>query len=346
MSGNGAVKGWLASLVLTMTVGCTSGTQLNRVQVYILASPTTYSMAQVVSERLITSNASSVAKISETNLSEGIKLFCESTGDGNPNVLMTSQLIEKADRDVCRSNGIENVLELKIGYEGIAITSAIDAPGIAFSRNGLFLAVAGDKARESEGEKNGKRYIQWSDVNRELPPIPIQMMAPGKLSGTWSMFVELAMEVGCESIPWIAKLKNADPSLYDTTCNSTRDDGVLMEMDEYTMSIIETLESNSMTFAILDYSFLERYADRLMGSRVDGVFPTSETIASGEYPLARAIYLYVKSDELKSESKLKAYLNELVSDLAMGKDGYLKEYGLVPVSQDQRKKAEELIQSM
>ena len=325
--------GWLVCLVIT--IGCTTTRNRDLDRVHILASPTIYRMAEAAVGRLATNSALSAAMINVTTLDDGIRAFCEGTGDGYPDVLITSQLIEQSDREVCQSNGIQSILELKIGYEGIVFASAVDAPGVSLSQTDIFLALARDVPGERKGELTRNPNLRWSDVNPELPPMSIEIIGPKQDSESWNIFIATAMESGCSSISWIAMLKRSDPRLFDTICKSVRDDRVVVDTGENRMSAMEKLESNSMAFGILEYNFLEQYSDRLKGSRVDGVFPTSQSISNGDYPLSRAIYFYAKSHDPDLESSRDEYIRELTNEWTSGEQGYLEEYGLIPIVQDE-----------
>jgi len=199
----------------------------------------------------------------------------------------------------------------------------------------VFLALAKD-VPDGNGGLTPNPYKTWNDVNSDLPNLKIEVMGPPPTSGTRDAFVELAMEGGCKSFDWIKAMKKTDKSAYKSMCHTIREDDAFVEAGENDNLIVQKLNANPDAFGIFGFSFLEQNADSVQGSLIDGKTPSFENISSGDYPVSRSLYFYVKKSNIGQVPGIKEYLDEFMSDRASGADGYLSEKGLIPMNDAER----------
>ena len=181
-------------------------------------------------------------------------------------------------------------------------------------------------------------YKTWKDVNPSLPAIRIEVLGPPPTSGTRDAFVELAMEGGAKNFAWIKAMKKKDKKHYKAICHTIREDGAYIEAGENDNLIVQKLEANPDAVGIFGFSFLDQNTDKIHGSVVDGMAPTFEAIASGDYPVSRPLFFYVKKAHVDKIPGIRQYLREFTSDKAWGPDGYLGEKGMIPMPDDEREK--------
>src|SRR5690606_12544140 len=173
-------------------------------------------------------------------------------------------------------------------------------------------------------------YRTWKDVNKALPAVKIEVLGPPPTSGTRDSFAELYLETGCRTFAWLDALRSQDEARFKRACSTLREDGAYIEAGENDNLIVQHLTANPSALGIFGYSFLEENLDKLRGALIDGVTPTFETVASGEYPAARPLFVYVKKAHVGVIPGLPEFLAEYTSDKAIGEEGYLADKGLVP----------------
>ena len=198
----------------------------------------------------------------------------------------------------------------------------------------IFMALA--KEVEVEGEVVANPYANWNETDANLPDIRIEVLGPPPTSGTRDAFVELVMETGCEKFPAIAALEESDEHRFESVCTTMREDGAFVEAGENENLIVQKLEVNPAAFGIFGFSFLDQNLDKLQGSYVDGVEPTFENIAAGDYPVSRSLFFYVKNAHVGVIPGMAEYVNEFTSEAAFGDDGYLTDKGLIPLPESDR----------
>jgi len=179
----------------------------------------------------------------------------------------------------------------------------------------------------------------WSDVNASLPKTKIEVLGPPPTSGTRDAFAELALEGGCQQIPWLKAKKETDDAWFKNVCMTVREDGAYVEAGENDNLIVQKLESNPNAAGIFGYSYLALNEDRLVGAPVDGRFPTYEAIAEGKYPISRPLFFYVKKGNIGVIPGIEEFVSEFTSDKATGPEGYLSEKGLIALPDADHKKA-------
>ncbi|MBT8093972.1 MAG: substrate-binding domain-containing protein [Gammaproteobacteria bacterium] len=313
-----------------------SQAQSGRDYVYVVGSSTVYPFATVVAERFGRGSEFKTPKIESTGSGGGLKLFCTGIGVDHPDVTNSSRAIKQSEVDSCAANGVTEIVEVKIGYDGIVIANAIGGASVALSRADIFMALAKEVPGEGEGELVENPYETWADVNPALPAERIEVLGPPPTSGTRDAFVELAMEGGCQTVPWIKALKSSDSNRYKAICHTIREDGAFVEAGENDNLIVQKLEANPGAFGIFGFSFLDQNAEKVKGAQVDGVSPTFDAIANGDYPVSRPLYFYVKKAHVDVIPGLRGFLNEFSSERAWGEEGYLSERGLIPMPTEER----------
>ena len=300
----------------------------------VVGSSTVYPFATVVAERFGKSTQFKTPKIESTGTGGGMKLFCKSTGVNTPDITNASRRIKATELKMCQDNGVTEVVEVLIGYDGIVIANDIKAHDFSLTRKDLFLALAKEIPGDKDGELVPNPYTTWNQVNPELPNTKIEVLGPPPTSGTRDAFVELAMEGGCKKFDWIKALKSSDKSRYKTVCHTVREDGAYIEAGENDNLIIQKLQKNPNALGIFGFSFLDQNSDLVKGSLVDGFPPEFETIASGEYPVSRPLYFYAKAAHADKIPGIREFLAEFTSKKAMGEEGYLTDKGLIPLGEE------------
>lgn len=326
---------WLASVVLAGLCAGTAGAQAARDYIYIVGSSTVYPFATVVAERFGRSSDFKTPKVEATGSGGGIKLFCDGVGVDYPDIANSSRAIKQSEMAACAANGVDEVVEVKIGYDGIVLANAIGASAMPLTRRDIFMALA-KQVPDGKGKLIANPYSNWNEVNPELPARRIEVLGPPPTSGTRDAFVELAMEGGCRTVPWIAALEESDSERFRSICHTIREDGAFVEAGENDNLIVQKLQGNPTALGIFGFSFLDQNAEKVKGSLVDGVEPSFEAIADGDYPVSRPLYFYVKKAHVDVIPGLKAYLREFTSERAWGDEGYLSDRGLIPLPEEER----------
>jgi phosphate transport system substrate-binding protein len=322
-------------LILTATGG-TASAQSGRDYIYIVGSSTVYPFSTVVAERFGRSTEFKTPKVESTGSGGGLKLFCDGVGVDHPDVTNSSRAIKQSEVDTCAANGVTDIVEVRIGYDGIVIANAINATDMSLSRADIFLALAKEVPGDIDGELIANPYETWADVNPALPATRIEVLGPPPTSGTRDAFVELAMEGGCKSVAWIKALKSTDKNRYKSICHTIREDGAFVEAGENDNLIVQKLEANPDAFGIFGFSFLDQNAEKVKGARIDDVEPTFDAIADGDYPVSRPLFFYVKKAHVDVIPGLREFLREFTSERAWGDEGYLSDRGLIPMPAEER----------
>lgn len=308
-----------------------------RDHITIVGSSTVYPFATVVAERFGKNTTFKTPKVESTGSGGGLKLFCAGVGVEHPDITNASRKIKSSEIEKCKSNGVNEIVEVKIGYDGIAIANSRKSAVMELSLKDIFLALAKDVPAADGSEKLvANPYKTWKDVNPALPATAIEVLGPPPTSGTRDAFVELGMEGGCKQFDWIKAMKKKDKAAYKKLCHTVREDGAYVEAGENDNLIVQKLDANPLAMGIFGYSFLDQNSDRVQGSPVNGVAPEFDAIANGEYPISRPLYFYVKKAHVGSVPGIREYLSEFTSDKAWGEEGYLSDKGLIPMPDDER----------
>lgn len=303
----------------------------------IVGSSTVYPFATVVAEKFGKKTTFNTPKIESTGSGGGMKLFCAGIGLNTPDITNASRAMKKSEYAKCQKNGVTDITQVQIGYDGIAIANSKQSTQFKLTRKDLFLALAA-RAPNPDGSQTlvDNPYTTWMQVNASLPDTKIEVLGPPPTSGTRDAFAELAMEGGCKKISWIKAMKKKDKNAYKKVCHTIREDGPYIEAGENDNLIVQKLVKNPVALGIFGFSFLEQNDDKVQGSLIEGKAPEFDTIADGSYPISRPLFFYVKNAHIKSIPGMKQYLQEFTSEAAMGEEGYLIDKGLIPLSTNQR----------
>ena len=325
--------GTVASFILAVSAQAQSA----RDYISIVGSSTVYPFATVVAENFGRSTSFKTPKIESTGSGGGLKLFCSGIGITHPDITNSSRRIKQSEIDTCAGNGVNDIIEVKIGYDGIVLANSVTAKPYELTRKHIFLALAKD-IPDPKGSATliPNPYQKWSDIDPSLPADAIEVLGPPPTSGTRDAFVELAMEGGCKKYDWIKAVKKQDKSRYKSICHTIREDGRFIEAGENDNLIVQKLKANPKALGIFGFSFLDQNADTVQGSFVDGQSPTFDAIADGDYPVSRPLYFYVKKAHVEAIPGIREYLAEFTSEKAMGEDGYLADKGLIPLPDAER----------
>ena len=300
-----------------------------RNRIAIVGSSTVFPFSSVVAEQFATSSGNQVPKVESTGTGGGMKIFCSSTGLSGVDITNASRPMKKSEWDDCQKNGIKDIIELKIGYDGIVIADSKDGAELNLSRKDIYLALA--KQVPIDGKLVDNPYKLWSDVNPALPKTKIEVMGPPPTSGTRDAFVELIMEKGAEEIPLLKALKEKDKDAFKAASTAIREDGAWKDMGENDNLIVQALTTNKEAYGIFGYSFYEENKDRLKAATIDGEIPELHKIIEGKYPASRSLYFYTKKANIPLIPSIKDYLLEFTSAKASGEKGYLVSRGLIPL---------------
>lgn len=343
----------IAALALTSTLSMNAA-HAARDYINVVGSSTVYPFSTVVAERFGKSTQFKTPKVEATGSGGGLKLFCQGVGVQFPDITNASRRIKASEVQLCADNGVAEIVEVLVGYDGIVIGNSTQAAPIALTRKDLFLALAKEVPNPDGSETLvANPYKTWKEVNPALPNRKIEVLGPPPTSGTRDAFAELALEGGCKKIDWIAGMskqskaasKAGDKALssklksqYKSVCHTVREDGHFIEAGENDNLIVQKLNANPNALGIFGFSFLDQNSDTIQGAKIDGYEPTFDSIAEGTYPVSRPLYFYVKKAHVGVIPGITEYLAEFTSNKAFGEEGYLTEKGMIPLGDDIRKK--------
>ncbi|MGI9388876.1 MAG: substrate-binding domain-containing protein [Boseongicola sp.] len=300
-----------ASVLAITTVAATAVAA--RDQIRIVGSSTVFPFSTAVAEQFGRTTDFHTPVVESTGSGGGLKLFCAGVGTEHPDITNASRRMKSKEFQLCAENGVTEITEAVVGFDGIVVANAKSGPNFAITREQLVIALA----------ENGPRPMTWDAVDPSLPAIKIEVLGPPPSSGTRDAFEELVMEYGCNST-----------ELVDCEGVSVRSDGIWIDAGENDNLIVSKLEANPNALGVFGFSFLDQNSDAIKGSDVDGVEPTFENIASGDYAVSRSLYFYIKNSHVGVVPGIAEYAAEFMSEDAAGDEGYLVDKGLIPLSAD------------
>jgi phosphate transport system substrate-binding protein len=310
-----------------------------RDQVSVVGSSILHALSEAVAIHASKSPDGRDFRIEDTGTLPGIDLFCAGNGLEHPDILIASRRMLSMDVDACRTNGVTEMVEVKIGYDGITLAQSVAAPAMDVSTPDLYLALAAQVPDPSgSGALVPNPYRSWHEVDPRLPDRPIRVLGPPATSGTRDAFGELAMEAGCGLFNEVRQAAGRDRKQLARICRNIRKDGVYQETGDDDSALAKALTDDPSLIGIFGYSVLQSGAGRLRAIAVDGEIPTRETVASGSYPLGRGLFVYYKRANLERLPAIGGYVDELTSEEAWSESGYLQKAGLVPMTLDERRK--------
>lgn len=334
------VRSLLVASAMTASMVITAGSAMAaRDYISIVGSSTVYPFATVVAEQFGKTTNFKTPKIESTGSGGGFKLFCGGVGVNYPDITNASRAIKSSEIEKCAANGVTEIVEVKIGYDGIVLGNSKKSPAMKLTRKDIFLALAKDVPDpKNPGKLIANPYKTWKEVNSSLPNTKIEVIGPPPTSGTRDAFVELAMEGGAKKFDFIKAMKKADKKAYKAICHTIREDGAYIEAGENDNLIVQKLQANPNAIGIFGFSFLDQNADVIQGSFIEGNAPTFEAIADGSYPVSRPLFFYVKKAHVGVIPGITEYLAEFTSEKAWGDEGYLADKGMIPMPKEERAK--------
>jgi len=315
-------------------------------EIRIVGSSTVYPFSTKVAQEFKNKTGYNVV-VESTGSGGGHKLFCAGTGAGTPDVTNSSRRQKSSELENCAENGVDDVVEVKIGFDGIVLANTIDANAIDLSLREVYLAFAKQvPTSDSDCTMQDNPYNTWADIREGLPATTIEAYGPPPTSGTRDAFVEIAMEGGAKEVACLSELRSNDKDAFVEIAHTLREDGKWIDAGENDNAIVQTLTNTPTALGVFGYSFLDQNADIVHGATISGVEPTFENIASGAYSISRSLYFYLKPAHVELTDGLKDYALEFTSEEAWGPGGYLEEIGLVPLPDADRAKFRSDVENM
>ena len=319
-----------------------------REQIRIVGSSTVFPYTQAVAEEFTNLTGYAAPVVESTGTGGGMQIFCAGVGIDQPDITGASRAMTRSEYDLCVQNGVTDITEIQIGYDGLSIAQSKKGKPMDLTEAQVFLALAaevpdGDKLVPNPNKK-------WSDIDPSLPDVAITAYGPPPTSGTRDAFVELTMHDGCKLLDYFKKAKETMEKkdfekLITDKCTPMRQDGPFIEAGENDNLIVQRIEADPNAVGIFGYSFLYENQDKLQAVKINGKEPTFEDIADGSYDIARPLFFYIKNAHRKVIPGMDDFVAEYTSDAAMGPDGYLHERGLVVLTPELLKEMQERAKS-
>ena len=325
-----------AIAIAALGVVAVSASAEARDQIRIVGSSTVFPFATVVAENFGKGTGFKTPVIESTGSGGGLKLFCQGVGTEHPDITNASRRIKSSEVELCAKNGVSDVTEIRVGFDGIVLGNAKNAPTFEVTRQQIFMALA--KEVPVDGKLVANPYTNWSQIDSSLPDADIEVLGPPPTSGTRDAFVELVMRKGAREFDMLSDLRKSDKKAFRAVSDSMREDGKFIEAGENDNLIVQKLEANPTALGIFGFSFLDQNSDKIHGSLIGGVEPTFENIADGSYPVSRSLYFYVKNAHVGVIPGMQEYIAEFTSEKAFGDEGYLTDKGLIPQPTADREK--------
>ncbi len=311
---------------------------LARDDVQVMGSSTVLPYAQIVVENFQKEYPEYKVTLQGGGSSAGLKAFCEGLGEQTIDVANASRAIKDSEVTACADQGVDSITEVRIGYDGIVFASDVDGPAFALEPADVYKALAKEPFYDGEFyESNPNKTL--ADVNSAFPAWDIKFFIPGEKHGTREVFEEKVVEAGCEAtgaLDYYINELGLDKKAAGKKCYDLRQDGASVDIDGDYTETLQRLDANDKSIGVFGLAFYEANTDKLRVATVSGVKPTAEAVASGEYPVSRPLFFYVKNAHLPVIPGMKEYVQFFVSDDMIGPGGPLEAYGLVPAPESER----------
>lgn len=309
----------------------------------IVGSSTVYPFSSSVAEELGATTSYPTPTVESTGSGGGMKLFCAGNGKNTPDITNSSRRMKKKELELCNKNGINDITEAKIGYDGIAFAQRKQNKPFDITTKQLLLAVAKEVPNKNGNKLIANPYKLWSDIDKSLPKRKIVIYGPPKSSGTRDAFEDMILKHQ-------TKKMKVYTDIYKKTGNKTykkykliRTDGIYIPSGENDNLIVSKLNKNKNAFGVFGYSFLIENDDKVQGSKVNGIYPTPKNISSGKYPISRSLFFYIKNSHSKKNPAIDKYVEMFMSEDMIGEDSILGEIGLIPLPNDVRSKTRKAV---
>jgi len=293
-------------------------------QIKIVGSSTVYPFTRAVAEQFQRANRGTSVIVESTGTGAGMKLFCSGVGANFPDLTNASRRIKASELEDCQKNGVNQVIEVPVGIDGLAVIESVQAQPMKLTLRDLYAALAATPFGKPQKAQT------WKDVNPALPAVKIRVLGPPPTSGTRDSLAELFLEKGCDTDPAMKALKESDSDKHKDTCTKIREDGAFVEAGENDNLLVQKVATDPTALGVLGYSFLEENADKVRAVELNGSLPSAETITGLSYPGARKIFIYAKGEHMQAKPAIKEFLAAYAK--AWGKGGPLQRIGLVPLA--------------
>ena len=318
-----------------------AGAASARDQISVVGSSTVFPYSQAAAEEFSSKTGAPSPIVESTGTGGGMQIFCNGIGVAFADMTGASRAMKKSEFDKCVENGVTDITEALIGFDGLSMAISRSATfDWDITEGEMYLALGA--MVPVNGEWVANPYKKWSEIHPRLPDIDIVVVGPPPTSGTRDAWVEIAMHAGCKQLDYV-KNGGFDAKWVDENCSRMRTDGPFVEAGENDNLIVQRLISDPNAIGIFGYSFVYENLDRLKAVKLDGVEPNFDTIADRSYPVARPLYFYIKNAHRGVIPNLPDFIAEYVSDDALAPGGYLTERGLVPLPDAQRKAMQESV---
>ena len=315
--------------------------------IHIVGSSTVYPFASYVAEEFGQTTHFKTPVIESTGSGGGMKLFCAGDGSDTPDITNASRRMKASELELCEKNGVKDITEVVIGFDGIAIAQSKNNKAINLTREQILLAVAEEVPNKAGTALIKNPYHFWNEIDTSLPHRPIVFYGPPTSSGTRDAFQDLVMKHLTKKMDVYTKLYKADKEKNKKykKYKTIRTDGVYVPSGENDNLIVQKLTKDTNAFGIFGYSFLEENADRVSAASIEGIQPQPEAISSGKYPVSRSLQFYIKNSHLKKVKGMQEYINMFVDEAMIGSEGNLTEIGLIALPEARREAARKNVAS-
>ena len=317
-----------------------------RDQIHIAGSSTVLPYAQIVAEEFGKTYPDFKAPVVESGgSSAGLKQFCQGVGEDTIDIANASRAIKKSELETCAANGVKDVMEVRFGYDGIVFAVDSSVGDLALTPSDIFLALGAQVPKD--GKLVDNPYTSWKEVNSSLPDMPITAFVPGEKHGTREVFEEKVIAAGCEATKAMDMMVEGGMDKKDAgkACVKLRKDGKAVDIDGDYTETLARIDANKQAVGVFGLSFYENNTDKLKVATIDGVVPSVESVATGEYPVSRPLFFYVKKAHIGVIPGLQEYASFFVSDKMAGEEGPLADYGLVPAPEAELKATQEAVKA-
>ncbi|SFP28586.1 PstS family phosphate ABC transporter substrate-binding protein [Tranquillimonas alkanivorans] len=319
-----------ASTLAIAAVSATAAVAQSRENVQIAGSSTVLPYANIVAEAFGENFDYPTPVVESGGSSAGLRRFCEGIGENTIDIANASRAIRPSEQEACAEAGVTDIIEVRIGYDGIVFASDINGPDFAFTPAQWYNALAEQVIRD--GELVDNPVANWSEVDASLPDQEILALIPGTNHGTREVFEENVILAGCEesgAYEQLVELNGGDEDMAEAQCMTVRTDEAVVEIQGDYTETLNRLQADPNAIGVFGLAFYEQNTNALKVATMSGVTPSTETIASGEYPVSRPLYFYIKGAHIPVIPGLKDFARFFVSDPIAGPNGPLAQYGLV-----------------
>lgn len=339
----------------------------------VVGSSTVFPFVTTAAENFGARSGLPAPLVEATGTGGGMNLFCAGLGLTYPDFTAASRRIKPSEFQLCQENGVTQIVEIPIGFDGIVLGNSVDAEPMDIAKRDLFLALAARIPMPVDGEGQpvlsaGGRlmsdasfsqvagydcdtlienpYRRWADINPELPVSRIEVFGPPPTSGTRDAFVELDMLEGARQLTCLAELEQRAPQQFEQIAARIREDGAWVDSGENDNSVVQTLSNAPTAFGIFGFSFLEQNGDRIQAARLDGVEPTYDNISIGLYPSSRSLYVYAKAQHQGVKPGFLEFVEELTREDSWGPFGYMADRGLIALPEARRTETADTVRDL